>query len=54
MLIFLLVRHLAFFYVLVGLHSDNPGSVYPDIGARSEEDPSAEDQTYLEEQASLQ
>jgi len=26
-------RHLAFFYVLVGLNSDNPGPACPDSGA---------------------
>ena len=41
-------------YVLIGLHSDNPGHVCSDPGAWSVEDPTTADQVYLEEQAALQ
>jgi len=41
-------------YVLVGLHSDNSGSVCPDTAAWIEEDPTVADQAYLEEHAALQ
>ena len=45
---------LGILYVLVGLHSDKPGPVCPDLGAWSEEDPSLADQAYLKEQAAFQ
>ena len=45
--------HLAFFYILVGLHSDNPELVCPDSRPWTEDDPTLTDQIYLDEQAAL-
>ena len=47
--IFHLARHLAFFYILIVLHSDNPGPVCFDSGMWIEEDPTIADQAYFEE-----
>ena len=46
--------HLNSFYVLPGLPSDNLGSACPDHEAWDEVNPSAEDQTFLVEQADQQ
>jgi len=46
--------HLNLFYVLAGLPSDNLGSACADHEAWDEVDPSAEDQTFLVEQADQQ
>ena len=43
-----------FFYVLVGLHSGNPGPVCPDSRMWIEGDQTVADQAHLEEQATLQ
>jgi len=43
-----------FFYVFVGLHSDNPGPVCPDSGTWIEGDHTVADRANLEEQATLE
>jgi len=40
-------RHLASFYTLIGLPSDNPEPAYPDLGVWVEVDPSAEDHAFF-------
>ena len=47
-------RHLASFYALIVLLSDNPEPACPDLGVWDKVDPSAEDQAFFVEQVERQ